>query len=178
MRRFLGSAAILLLLVGCTAPDVGSSTPPDDSGFGTEAEAVAAAESLWASYLAATSEVSAAGGQDLAPFDGMVTERMRDDLERIAASFAEHGLRTEGDYAFTDFTADEVRRDEDGTRIHATACIDQSAVRYLDESGAEIVPPAQFLHVQTELEFVSVEGDPTALLLERATPEPDGELCG
>lgn len=138
-----------LALVGCL-PDTPAPSPPAPTSsaplFATDEEALAAAEEVYREYLAATD-----GSPDLDRLAAIATADWL-DYERESVDLAnEKGLHSVGN---TELVSLSIRQ-RDSDRFEAYACVDVSAVRVLDSSGADVTPASRPQQPQLLVSFVT-----------------------
>ena len=171
MRVILGAAlaGVLLLLAGCGEPTP-TPTPTDAASepvFASEEEALAAAEELFAKYVAASDLMGTSGGNDLSGFEGILTENQLADETDQANDLLAAGKRLVGSNAFFEFRLQQLdQSDPPHVYLQAYLCADLSNVKYVDAQGVETSPSPDAVHLPIEAIFVDAPDEPTRLLIE------------
>lgn len=162
-RRAAGVLLTLVVGLGMTACVGGEPLPtlpptPDSTPiFGSEEEALAAAEAAYAAYNEMSNAIAKDGGsgaERIAPF--VTDEYLQVELD-TAALYRENRYRLEGDVSITDFSLQRYDESVGVAEVVAYVCLDVSATRVVDESGADVTPDRQ-AKVGLEVTFV---GDST-----------------
>ncbi|MGN6326828.1 hypothetical protein [Pseudolysinimonas sp.] len=170
-------AAAALVLTGCTPGAHPSATPSPKATpvFRSDAEALAAAEKAYKSYLRVSDSVAASGGADpnrLAPY--VTTRRLK--VEREGAKLLQdRKLHLVGT---TTVSHSQLQQVVGGptTRVTFYTCWDVSAVRVLDANGTDVTPTSRKDKTTLEVQMVT-RGTGGSLLLDSDSPWSGGSLC-
>lgn len=173
LRLLAAIAAAPLALAGCVpgsepAPTP-SPTPAATAVFASEEEALAAAEEVYAAFLATYDQVLQDGGEDPERLrEHMTEETFGQELPSIEV-FRENGYRAVGQSSF-DLQLQGYRT---SGSVSVYVCEDISGTDILDESGASIVssPRTEVLPYE-----VSLAGDPLKITKREIWVETN--VCG
>jgi hypothetical protein len=139
------SALVSLALLGCAstpAPVPTSTTPTEPPAFASDEEALAAATSAYAAYLAMSDAVGSDGGADADRYEDVATGDALADALKSAEQFRQAGAKSIG---LTSFTVYKMQSWESTGRQSAVAtmyvCDDVSAVDVQGTDGNSMVAP-------------------------------------
>ncbi len=140
-RRRLSLAAALVTgalmtvgLTGCFGEPPAPSVTPSPTGFATNEEAYAAAEQAYRDYIDATNlRNEGRVGPDPAQY---VTPAIAENLSENAAQRKAEGITITGRARILDIAI----QSGDTERVLLQACLDQTSVRQIDSSGADVTP--------------------------------------
>ncbi|GAA2443645.1 hypothetical protein [Agromyces soli] len=183
-RRSLAAAALALglaaVLAGCDAGPVDppSSPPPSAAPpiFASDEEALAAAEEAYAAYLGALDLVGADGGHDRTPFDGVVGDEFRKDLDRSFDELQEAGVRSNGTTRYDRMTMVEMAHGEKDASLTTYVCVDVSDVRVLNEEGTDVTPERPNV-TPFQVQFESDPSAETGVIVSRSVAWRGANFC-
>jgi hypothetical protein len=180
MRLMVGCLAALLLLTGCTsvaAPSNAPSPTPPPSTVPTLADAENAAKASYTSYLEAANLIAQQGGSDADRIRPFVTPQLAEDEVAGYGVYARNGTRLDGASTFDQLRVSEVKPEARAVVVRAFLCLDLSGTRLLNDEGEDITPASRPLRTPLEVQFVSAEGAPGSLLLDRNAPWTGDNFC-
>ncbi|WP_109209300.1 MULTISPECIES: hypothetical protein [Microbacterium] len=131
------SAAMLLVLVGCTPPAPVDPTPTPTSAFATEEEAFAAAEETYRAYVDAVNARREDSRSSPTPTDFLIGDALETDIETENLKAAE-GLTIVGASVVT--AIERISWAADDGEAKLAVCMDSSGTRVLDNTGADVTP--------------------------------------
>lgn len=180
MRSVVGVVlgAGLLVLTGCVQDAVIPTLPPTPTSppiFASEEEALAAAEDAYAAYLEMSALIAIDGGANperIAPF--VTEEQLADELEG-SQYFVENGIHASAGGTIVSTTLQQYSESGRSAEVVVYVCLDVSAVRILDSSGADVTPADRAPHVALE---VVLDGDSSEkLLIVDSQQWPNSDSC-
>jgi hypothetical protein len=184
--RLVTAAAVcalaVLALSGCVQhppPAVPTSTPTATPVFATDADALAAAKTAYAGYLAASDAVGFDSGKDPERIAPWVTQQMLPNEFSSYAAMAKAGNRFSGPTSFTKFGLERRTQTVGGDAIVVVyTCLDLSKARTLDRNNRDITPKGLAHFLALEVSFTSRSAGSRSLILERSTPWQGVDFCG
>jgi hypothetical protein len=144
-------AATLAVLTGCSAPE----TPPPASSpsatakpvFGSDEEALAAAEKAYTEYLRMSDRILAGGGEDPERIASLAVGRALEDAYAGYDEFRQASLRSVGSTTLKEISLQQVNASAESGAVIAYVCLDVSEVDVVDGHGRSVVessrPPLQ-----------------------------------
>jgi hypothetical protein len=179
-KSFVVVAVATLLLGGCVGPEP-QITPTEtvsEPVFASEEEALAAAEEVFAAYLAATDQMGRSGGTDLSAFDGVVTERLLDEEESSAQTLQEKGWHLEGSYGYRDLKLQQLDQSSPpAVFLQAYVCLDLTNVAYYDSAGIDQSVDGHSEFSPVEVVFQNEPSAPSTLVVDRADRWTGNDFC-
>ena len=161
--------ASALVLTGCTAPPpqtVAVSSPTVAPVFASDEEALAAAVEAYEKYLAVSDQIAQEGGAGADRFEDVVTDEWRIKEEQTVDELIRSARRQTGESTFEEMRLQKIDQIDQAVIITAYACLDLSAVQYVDTvTGANAVSPEMTL-IPVEVTFALSTKSPKTLLLE------------
>jgi hypothetical protein len=158
-----------------TAFPIASETPAAPAIFGTDDDALAAAQAAFQRFLDTTNAIEADGGSGTTALASVVSG---DLLTQMTASYAEMesaGVHSVGATTFDGATFTSRAMDGAVEAVTIGACIDSTDTRIVDASGATQNSPDSRARVPFEVE-VSATG-PTAVTVVNLSPTSETESC-
>lgn len=179
-RRAAGVLLTLVVGLGMTACVGGEPLPtlpptPDSTPiFGSEEEALAAAEAAYAAYLEMSNLISSEGGVEperIAPF---VTEAQLQDELAGSSYLRDNGIRAAGNSVLGKVLLQQYDELGSVAEVAAYICVDVGAVRILDANGSDVTPEDRPDVIALEVLFQSED---SSTLIADSNQWPDSELC-
>lgn len=139
-RTIAGISALLLtvgVLSACTPES--EPTPTPTAAFASEEEAFAAAEEVYRAYLAASAG-RAEGDSSSDPESFLTGDALQADID-AQRMLREQGISISGPSTIQEFRTVSAHIAEPVAQLIADVCVDISASRVLDASGADVTPP-------------------------------------
>ena len=172
--------AATLAIAGCVQPPpqvIPTAQPSSKPVFKTDAAALAAAKKAYLAYDAISDAVAQDGGTDPARFAAVVTKSWLPNELASAHKLASTGRKQEGATRVEGLRLEQ--RSEDGriAKVSVYACLDFSAVRYVDSKTGLHPSQSPLSPVPVEVDFASDEAAPRTLLVERITPWQGTDFC-
>lgn len=172
-------ALVAVLLSGCLPQQPTPTPTPKPRStpvFATDEEALAAATTAYAAYLAVSDQIAADGGKNPERLEPFVTPEQLPDVLTSFNGYIARGLHAEGQSTF-DSTA--LVQYEGGTQSSASIdiylCLDVSKVRVIDESGADVTPADRRNRLPLQIGFESTAT--TTLRLARSESWTGDNFC-
>lgn len=169
----LAAGSMTAACAGCSLRDLRPAPPTAvQPVFSSDEEASAAAATAYERYLGVTAEIDADGGAGAERVLELTTDRYGLDLLADYRRMRASGERLTGAAALLSSALTDIDRDR--TRVSLAVCLDLSAMRFVDESGAEMPFHGEDL-VQLEVSFRSA--NPSRILLDGATRWEGEPIC-
>jgi hypothetical protein len=161
MRSRTGAAVLTLvltaaLLAGCVpsaAPVIPTATPTATPVFASEAEALAAAEAAYKAFVAASDDVTKAGGKNSGAAIALVAPRYRPNFLASLKPYIENELHTRGASSFDSLRLERYSTDSSPEMIQVYVCLDVSKVRVLDKKGRDVTSSSRANRLPLEVGF-------------------------
>lgn len=148
----LGAVALATgALIGCTPRPAPTPTPA--AVFATEQDAFAAAEDVYRAYNEAVN-VRRQGDSAADPQQYLTGAALESGLD-ADRFLAKGGLHVIGSGRVVDFEGDSTGEPEYTASIDATACLDVSETRVLDDKGTVVTPSDRLIRLPLRLTFVA-----------------------
>lgn len=152
IRRWRGAAVFALaalisgLLLSCATPKSPAtpSVAASKSGsvsYRTRADALAAAKSVYLSYVQLSSDISQHNGDGVERLKAVLTESAYAKEQESVAAIAAQGLRTVGSPTLVAFREQAVTLSSGD--VSAYACVDFSKVHVENKAGKDVTPSAR-----------------------------------
>lgn len=184
-RRRVGAVgtvavALGLLLTGCVGAPAPTPTPTEESTaapiFASDEEALAAAEAAYERFLIASAVVSASGGKDLTPLEGVATGAAHESQQESAAAYVKDNLHSTGRREFTTYKLQSYESEHaSGAVITFYVCDDLRGLDVVDANGSSVVAADRIVDVPYR---VVVEGTPDALTVSEKDLWDRDNFCG
>ncbi|MBX0300111.1 hypothetical protein K2F54_08980 [Cryobacterium sp. 1639] len=174
MVAVAGAGLLLFAAAGCaTAPEpVQTSTVPTAAPvFASDEEALAAATEAYANYLALSSAIAHAGGNDAQRISEVTTGEALDTEIQSMERLSEAGTTGVGELKFDTFTIQSAELSSGS--VSAYVCLDVSATDVVDATGTSVLTGDRRERLPLEIAFI-YDDESRQLLLER-TRTWDGE---
>lgn len=140
-------------------------------GFASEAEALAAAEAAYASYLAMSDLIASEGGANperIAPF--VTEEWLVKELESFGSVQAS-GNKLMGSTSFAQMTIQTMTQED----LSVYACLDVSDSRVVNAAGIDVTPVDRIQVINMQIDFRVLGSG--SLVLARGESWPAGSFC-
>lgn len=169
------AAAAGLLLSGCTGGNTASTptpraTPSATPLYPSEEAALAAVTEAYGRYVEVLSQVASEGWSDLSPLDAVEAGDALDADQAAGERNRSEGLRAIGASTFTVARVQSIASKE----VTAYVCLDVSATRIVDGTGADRTSPNRLTNIPFVSRFRSIEG---TLTLTRSDPWSGRSFC-
>lgn len=151
--------SVVVMLSGCVPPQhsaTPTSLPSTTQAFASDEEALAAAKVAYGEYLRVEDAIAQDGGANPDRLAGLVTPEWLAKETVTFIDFAKSGRRQTGFSAIRGFDLQSFDVGEAGLAyLTAYVCVDFSATRFLDSTGADITPTTRpsFADLQVVLEL-------------------------
>jgi hypothetical protein len=147
---FVVAALSLLALAGCVPDDdpvIPDPLPSSTPIFGSDEEALAAAEEAFTAYLAVLDQIAADGGSEPERLNEVAGVELVAHEAKAFAILSSNGQRGTGSRLFDSMTIQSTDLDQDNVdeAVIAYACEDYSATDVVDASGTSVVSPSRQL---------------------------------
>lgn len=149
-----GILAVAVVLGGCTPGP--APTPTPTPLFTSEAEAFKAAEAVYREYVDVLN-ASTSGDAKADPLRFLVGSALEDSIGEVRDREAK-GITIDGSLKITAFGGVSADLSKGSSTVEASACIDLTAARVIDKSGADVTPPDRSKEAKFTLEFVEIRG--------------------
>tara|TARA_Y100000814_G_scaffold6187_3_gene5754 strand:+ start:3540 stop:4106 length:567 start_codon:yes stop_codon:yes gene_type:complete len=170
--------SLSLGLAACTPEPAPIAVPPQPSStplFASEEEALAAAEEAYVAYWLAADSVGHDGWQSLEPLQAVVTPSKLAAESESAQELSDANYRLVGNTVARLAQLQSLKAGSDHVTVVAYGCIDISATKLVDESGADATPSDRDEVLALEVTFVSdADG---ALKVDGSERWPDSSFC-
>jgi hypothetical protein len=133
------------------------------AGFASDEEALAAAEKVYREYLEVSDGIAQAGGEGADRLKPLVTSEQFDKEEDYFAEMRAKGTHLDGRVVLASTTLQSSTMDE----VVIYGCLDLSAARYIDASGADVTAPSRPDRIRVE---VIMTNESNNLLIESMSP--------
>lgn len=171
--RIAAAAAALLLSIaafaGCAASSGEVAPTPM---FASDEEAFAAAEATYRAYVDALNSENTGSGVVGGPEDYLVGTALEQEIQS-QRDLHDRRISIDGIGAFNHFEGVQVSKDR--STVEATLCLDATATRVRDSTGADVTPPDRVNQLPLGITFVFED---SSLLISRSVGYPDGKTCG
>jgi hypothetical protein len=168
MRTAAAATALGLVLVtagltSCATPKTGLQPPePDPSAtpvYGSEEEALAAAEELYGRYLRIANKIGQGGWKDTSGLEDVEKERALVDDQGNADELSAKGWIQVGESTF-DSTRLQQLKDGGAGKVDMVVylCVDVTSVDVLDRNGKSVIKPTRLDRQPLEIEMDDFDG--------------------
>ncbi len=147
------AATVLAAALSACAPTASPTPSPTATGFASEEEAFAAAETTYRAYVDESNRLLA-GDEGAAPLRFLQGQALSDE-EEVQQLLSESGRRLAGKFAIKSFAAESWT----STQVQAFVCLDLSEVELKSPDGADLSPEGRALENLLEVR-ISGAGEP------------------
>ena len=146
--------------------------------FASDAEALAAAEKAYATYLKVSGMISADGGSGPGRIDPYVTKEQAPREHKTYAYFSSNQLHTTGIPKFSSPKLEQLTFDREGAAdLTFYTCVDASHVRVLDVSNNDVTPANRQDLTPLEVTLVSSATAKSDLLVSESSTWSGPGVC-
>lgn len=171
LRSLVTCGLLALALSGCVgaarASPSATPSPLPTSPFGSNEEALAAANAAFQRFLDASNSVAMDSSVDIESIRAAATGQAAENEIASSQAARDRGERRVGPATFDSPRYEQLWMTDGKAEVITYACVDLTQARVIDMNQTDITPPGRDDRVELQLVFISVAPESSELIVER-----------